>query len=330
MSDDIERPDWQDGAPEDTHTSFRDLGSSDTWVPDGGDLEAGAKSITGVKEGSKILTSGGKIGDAFGNVDSLTDWDGLFSAGTTLIGEANEIADQVGKFMEGATKIAEDPKGWLAGTIVDFLLEIFDPLDDLLQLLTGNEAIMKNSAEMWNAASDGCPQIGDYVVESGHAAIQGWGGDASQAARTRISEVGMAMHVMGYGAVAMKHIMTQAAELAKAAYDQVKKLLAEGVEWVLTRVAAYLAASWATFGAAVPVAIADTVRKVMSLLMTAFNFVKRAISIFTNMVKSCQGLQMIVDKVKPVLEKLQKIQKAYDSNKGMINAGVDLAGQAFK
>ena len=327
MGEDIERPDWQDEATAKEHTSLRDLGSADTWTPN---VEDAVTSLPGVDEGIKVYKSGQKIGEAFGEVESLTDWDGLFDAGTTLISEANEIADQVGSFMEGAVEILTDPKGWLAGTIVDFLLELFDPLDDLLQLLTGNESIMNNSAEMWESAAEGCPQVGDYVMESGHAAIEGWSGDASAAARTRISEVGYALHIMGYGAIAMKHIMTQAAELAKAAYKQVKKLLADGVEWVLTRIATYLVGAWASLGAAVPIAIAETVRKVVSLLMRAFEFVRKAISIFTKMVEGCNALKAVVDKVMPVLKKLQAMQQYYEDNEDLIEMGFDMASQATR
>lgn len=330
MSDGIQSPDWQDSAPEHQDSSLRHLDESDTWLPDGQQVTDSALKIDGPKQALKSWDAGSKVVDSFGSVESLTDWGGLYDAGSTLVTQSFEIADQVGKFVTAAQKIMGDPLGWLSGTIVDFLLGIFTPLDDLLQLVSGNEGLMKNSAEMWGAAADGCPQISEYIVESGHSAIEAWQGDAGDAARMRIYEVGIGLQVMGYGAVAMKHIMTYIAELAKAAYDKVKQYLAEGVEWALTRVAAYIASSVATLGAAVPVAIADTVRKVATLIIDAYKWIKRAIEIFTNAVKSCQKLQEIVQKVMPVLTKLKAISDGYQQNKPGIEAAIDLGGQAFK
>lgn len=138
---------------------------------------------------------------------------------------------------------------------------------------------------------------------------------------------------MGYAAVGMKHLMLQSAELAKAAYKKVKELLADGVEWVLTRIAPYIASSFATLGAAVPVAVADTVRKIVTLVIDAYNWIKQAIQIFTTAVQSMQIFQQIVTKVQPVLQFLGTIKKhhaTYEKFKKDHALELDLGAQVFK
>lgn len=310
MSDEIEKPTWQDEAPEEEHGVLTDPSqlSGENWSPDSATVTEQALQIDGVSNVASAYDSGKGVVESAQGVDSLTDWEGMFDLAGTFGDAVTNIGDQVQGICDFAKVLAENPLGWLAGTITEFLLGIFQPLDDLVQLVSGNEGLITNSSEMWGAVADGCPQVADFFTQTAEAALQGWEGDAANAARTRITEVGFGLQVMGLLAVGMKHLLVKAAELAAAAYEKVKGYIAEGVEWVLTRIVAYLAASWATLGAAVPVAVADTVRKVCTLLMNAYNWIKRAIDVFISMVKASQLVQQVVTKVKPVLDFLQKAQ----------------------
>jgi hypothetical protein len=310
MSDQIEKPTWQDEAPEEQHGVLTDPSqlSGDNWVPSSDTVTQQALQIDGASNVASAYDSGKSVVESAQAVDGLTDWEGMFDLAGTFGDAVTNISDQVQGICDFAKVLAENPLGWLAGTITEFLLGIFQPLDDLVKLVSGNDALITNSAEMWGAVADGCPQVSTFFSDTADAALQGWEGDASNAARMRVSEVGFGIEIMGFLAVGMKHLLTKAAELATAAYEKVKGYIAEGVEWVLTRIVAYLAASWATLGAAVPVAVADTVRKVCTLLLNAYNWIKQAIEVFVSMVKASQIVQTVVTKVKPVLDFLQKAQ----------------------
>lgn len=307
---DVERPTWQDDATEAESGVLSDPSqlSGENWVPDSQTVTDQALEIDGVSNVASAYDSGKSVVESAQGIDSLTDWEGMFDLAGTFGDSVSNISDQVQGLSDFAKVLAENPLGWLAGTITDFLLGVFQPLDDLVQLVSGNEGLITNSSDMWGTVSDGCPQVADFFSQTAESALQGWEGDAADAARMRVGEVGFGLQIMGYLAVGMKHLLAKAAELAKAAYEKVKGYIADGVEWVLTRIVAYLAASWATLGAAVPVAVADTVRKVCTLLISAYNWIKRAIDVFVSMVQASQLVQQVVTKVKPVLDFLQKAQ----------------------
>ncbi len=330
----VEKPTWRDGAPEQKDNKTSDPGdyftSGDSWSPNFGDA---AKTVDGVKHVDSIIKSGSKTVDAFNEVDSLTDWGGLWNLANTFSTEVASVGKQVEGFVKVVKEFMGNPLDWLAGTIVDFLLGCFEPLNELVMLVSGNEALMKHSATMWDSVTEGAPQVAQFITQTGQTSLQSWEGEASNAARTRVDEVGQGLEIMGYAAVGMKHLMLQSAELAKAAYKKVKELLADGVEWVLTRIAPYIASSFATLGAAVPVAVADTVRKIVTLVIDAYNWIKQAIQIFTTAVQSMQIFQQIVTKVQPVLQFLGTIKKhhaTYEKFKKDHALELDLGAQVFK
>lgn len=329
MSDEIEKPTWQDDAVEAESGVLTDPSqlSADNWSPGSQTVTDQALQIDGVSNVASAVDSGKSVVESAQGIDGLTDWEGMFDMAGTVGDAVSNISDQVQGICDFAKVLGENPLGWLAGTITEFLLGIFQPLDELVQLVSGNEGLITNSAEMWGSVSDGCPQVADFFSQTAESALQGWEGQAGDAARMRVSEIGFGLEVMGFLAVGMKHLLTKAAELANAAYEKVKGYIADGVEWVLTRIVAYLAASWATLGAAVPVAVADTVRKVCTLLVDAYNWIKRAMDIFINMVKTSQLVQQVVTKVKPVLDFLQKAQP-YIEGAQQAYAGYQFA-QAF-
>jgi hypothetical protein len=310
MSDAIPRPTWRDEAPEAESGILTDPSrlSGEHWSHDSATVADQALQIDGVSSVASVYESGASVVDAARQVDGLTDWDGMFDLAGTFGDAVIHIGDQVQAITDFATVVADNPLGWLSGTIVDFLLGVFEPLDELLKLVSGNDGLITNSSEMWGAVADGCPQVATFFSETAASALQGWEGEAADKARMRVSEVGFGLAIMGLLAAGMQRLLGKAAELATAAYDKVKGCIADGVEWVLTRIAAYLAASWATLGAAVPVAVAHTVHKVASLLIEACDWIKRAVEVFAGMVEAAQLVHEAVTNLQPVLDLLQQSQ----------------------
>jgi hypothetical protein len=308
MSDAIPRPTWRDEAPEAETGILTDPSrlSGEHWSPDSVAVADQALQIDGVSSVASVYESGAGVVDAAGQVEGLTDWEGMFDLAGAFGDAVTDIGDQVQAITDFATVLADNPLGWLSGTVVDFLLGVFAPLDELIKLVSGNDGLITNSSEMWGAVADGCPQVATFFSETAASALQGWDGEAADKARMRVTEVGFGLAIMGLLAGGMKHLLGKAAELATAAYEKVKGCIADGVEWVLTRIAAYLAASWATLGAAVPVAVAHTVHKVATLLIDACDWIRRAVEVFTSMVEAAQLVNEAVTNLQPVLDVLQQ------------------------
>ncbi|WP_025272262.1 hypothetical protein [Haloglycomyces albus] len=246
------------------------------------------------------------------DVETLTDWDSV----TGLVGDMNDnistIADSASEFTDVVSEIGANPVEWLAGTIVDFLMEAFQPLEDLVQMVTGNEERMLTSADMWSTVADGCGQVGQYVAESGLNPIQEWEGAAASAAKTRIDEASQAVSNMGFVATGLNYLLQLMSKVAKSLYETVLDLIKQGVQWVLERIVPYIAASFATFGAASAVAVGDTIRKVAQLVMTAWDWIKKAMNIFEQAMQAIEIVQSIIEKVRPIIDFLMNAKAAYD------------------
>lgn len=301
---------WQEDAPSQAPGPFE----SESWNTD--NVGAAAQENELVASGTNVYntTSDAVTGtvDDFSNIESLTDWDGISNAVGNLQGNIEGVTGAASEFADVVSGIKANPIEWLAGSIVDFLMSAFQPLDDLVQMVTGNEERMLVSGEMWVTVADGCGQVGEFIVDNGLAAIPTWQGQDAEAARTRITEAGNAISNMGFVAQGMNILLSLMAKVAAALYEEVINLLKEGVEYVLTRIAAYIAASWATLGAAVPVAVADTIRKICQLVMRAYNWIKKAMNVFQKAQKAIETITTIIEKIKPVIDFLMGAKQVYD------------------
>jgi hypothetical protein len=325
VTDEIQRPDWSDGAPEHGPAPWE---SGAAWAPDGGTVADAATGHDLIKQPTRAWDGATGLVDDVKSVGELTSWGEVWSLANSMAGNASQVISAADKFQKGVQELFQNPVDWLAGTLVDFLMDCFQPLQDIVGMVTGNEGAMKTSAKMWDTVSAGAPQVADYVTETGLQGIEGWDGEAAQGARTRISEAGEAIRALGFVAVGLEHLMIAAAKVAKKCYDKALDYIKQGVSWVLQRILPYIASSFATFGAMVPVAIADTVRKVVSLVMSAVNMIKEAMEIFKQCAAVVKTIEMIMKYVKPVIVGLKKANKYYKSAKPYLDYGTDLVQQA--
>lgn len=212
------------------------------------------------------------------------DWngaDGKVDAFKNKMGDANGKYDE---FLHSTRKVVGiDPLKWLVGTLVDFLVQAFQPLEDVLGVVTGNEARMNVSSNMWQEVANAMPPIAEYMNSATTSELASWVGEDGETARTRIMEMGLLVDGLGYLAMGMQTILQMLAGVAAALRKFVQGLITDGVVWVIETIAPQLAASIATFGAAAPVCLAMTVAKIAGLVLDAIQMVNGAIQFFQNL-----------------------------------------------
>jgi hypothetical protein len=357
MSDEIQEPTWDEGAPRQKPTLFGDgdVGASgaDAWRAATGQGAPSADSsknagglyhqaVDGYRGGDGSTKNGPTTGmNALKSVaspvllvqntvtnatriESLTDWDGYANLATGLAGDITAVqgaAEEFWSFVEGITDPKFDPLQWLAGSLIDFLIQVFQPLEDLIGIVSGNETRMRDSATMWNTVAKGAPQVSDYIVAVSEDGLSDWTGRDGDAARTRVAEAGQTIEALGYMAVGMEGLLTCMGDLAKALRQDIVDLLAKAVSWAITRLLPQVAAGIATFGATVATAIADAVYKVATLLMKAFTRIRQATNIFGKAARVMQQIWELLEKIKPVLDFLK-------TNRNMIVTGAGALEQA--
>ncbi|GAA2269418.1 hypothetical protein GCM10009853_023710 [Glycomyces scopariae] len=259
------------------------------------------------------ITAGLNTYTNFSKIEGLNDWDGIAGAVTGLAGDLTSVMDmaqQYAAFVEGVTDPKFDPVQWLAGTLLDFLIQLFQPLEDLVGLVSGNESRMRKSAEMWVKVADGCQQVGDYITETGGAALADWTGADGDAARGSVGEMGRAVSTMGFVAVGMNALLTQMGDLAKMLRQDIVDLMAKGVSWMLSALLPQVAASVATFGAGLATAIATGVAKIASMVMSALRSIAQVLRISTAAGKVVGTIAEVLQRIRPVLDFLKDHRNA--------------------
>jgi hypothetical protein len=263
----------------------------------------------------KMATSAYKDRDTFkqGGADLKGEFDGVdmkdWNAVKGRLGNIKtELGKPDGKYKDLMSKsrgtLGIDPLKWLAGTLVDFLIQCFQPLEDVLGVVTGNEARMNVSANMWQEVANAMPPIAEHMNSATTAELAEWEGQDGSTARARIMEMGLMVDGLGYLAMGMNTLLTMMAGVAQALRKFVESLIADGVVWVIKTIAPQIAASIATFGALAPVCIAMTVAKIAGLLFDAYNMIQGAIQFFQSCGEFLSYIQEVFSIMQPFFARM--------------------------
>ncbi|MBO3735590.1 hypothetical protein [Glycomyces niveus] len=244
------------------------------------------------------------------HADLKLDWNTINDKTRNVDLEAERQKGKYESFLHKSKgAIGIDPLKWLAGTIVDFLVQTFQPLEDLLGVVTGNEARMNVSANMWQEVGNAMPPIADHMNTVVDGELSQWQGQAGSAARARVMELGLMVDVMGHLAGGMEMVLHMMAGLAKALRAYVQGKIADGVVWVIKTIAPQLALSAATLGAAAPVCIAMTVAKIAGLVLDAIQMIQGAIQMFQGLGALLTLIQDVFAIFQPYVAELVQVPK---------------------
>lgn len=238
------------------------------------------------------------------------DWDGVKGKLGDFKGKV--AADQVAytEYSRAAAKtLGYDPIQWLAGTIVSFVVETFQPLEDLIGLVTGNETRMQESGQMWQEVGNSMPPIAEYMNTTVDGELADWQGSDGEVARTRVMELGLMMDAMGYLAYGMQIVLNMMAGVARFLREKVEKLIAKGVTWVIEKIIPMITGSAITFGALVPFCIAMTLGQVAMLVLDAVQTIQAAIQFVQGLGQTLDLVADLFNVFLPFLEQMISVPK---------------------
>jgi hypothetical protein len=272
------------------------------------------KMATSVFENRDVFKQAGSdlrsdMRGSFGDLKKM-DWGAINGKLSDISSEMGKEGGKYEKFISKSRgAIGIDPIKWLAGTIVDFLIQTFQPLEDLLGVVTGNEARMNVSANMWQEVGGAMAPIADHMLTVVDGELSQWQGDAGSAARTRVMELSLMVEAMGYLAGGMQMVLQMMAGLAKALRTYVQGKIADGVAWILKTIFPQIVGSVMTLGAAVPVAIAMTVAKIAGLVLDAIQMIQGAIQMFQGLGDLLTLIQEVFTIFQPFVAELVQVPK---------------------
>jgi hypothetical protein len=299
-------------------------GHQDTWSADVGQGALSTLDQQGFGQTGFKLNSPFKAGlNAYKNRETLknganlvkTDlqsinWNGVSGSLDQFKGKLSANRDGYTQLATAAGKVVGiDPVKWLAGTLVSFLIETFQPLEDLLGLVTGNETRMQESGQMWQEVGNAMPPISEYMNSTVEGELASWMGDDGDVARTRVMELGLMMDAMGFLALGMQQVLNMMAGVARFLREKVESLIASGVAWIIKTIVPQVAAATATFGAMLPLCIAMTVAQIAGLVLDAIQAINAAVQFVQNLGQTLDLVWDIFNVFLPFLEKMINVPK---------------------
>lgn len=200
--------------------------------------------------------------------------------GDGRMADAGSIAADITAMAAEAGLALRDPIFALANAGLSVLLELIEPLNNLLHLASGNPAAMEEQMLVWeqiSAAMEGLSAETEQVIDSD---IPTWQGDDADAAREQLYGLAAADLAIAHEASNIQQLLSWAKALAETIYALLKSILAELVAWLITRGLIALANSSWTFGAAFASFVLQGVVKSTQMIMRALDKFKQAAGIF--------------------------------------------------
>jgi uncharacterized protein YukE len=242
--------------------------------------------------GKTALTSLPLAGGAIKSFDSIMGAaeDGSLSAGE-VAGIAGEGTGFVQSCMSAASGIATDPIGWLVGQGLDFLLAVCQPLQDAIHFVSGDGPALSTAAENFGSIGTGLQNLGQQFTEDLKDSLKNWGGEASEAAGTKLADFAKGIGGVAGQAGDIGQLLQISSMIMSVIEDFIKALLTEFITWLIMIWIPALAAAVPSCGAST--AAAGTATAV------------RGASTGARATRQVSKLQRLLDRIKDLLAKFK-------------------------
>ncbi|WP_026212273.1 hypothetical protein [Longispora albida] len=264
------------------------------------------KDVPVVSDGVAIKVSIDKMrnGDA--------DWSELFN----ISGSAAAIG------LNAVTYFA-DPLNFLITAGLTFLIDIVQPLEDLLGLVTGNPERMEGEVGKWERVGNALGPLAEEIRQAARDDLIGWEGKTADVARKRLEEFADGVAGIGNDVKQLTMIMNIAKVVMEAAQAFIIGLISTFIEWLVYTWTAALAAAVPTAGASTAAAGAATT--VQASLATS-----RAATFITKIVNILKRLQGVLKKMHPRI--MRRVQTNFQRRGpgGQFMKGWNTPGHMFK
>ncbi|MEY7972081.1 hypothetical protein AB8O38_08775 [Saccharomonospora xinjiangensis] len=237
----------------------------------------GEEVIEAIPLSSPVTEAVKAVSDGFSTGDVET----LFGSGADFI---SSCADMAGEFLL-------DPIGTLVGQGLEFLLAICQPLQDLIQLVTGDGGSLERAAENFGAIGQGLNDFAEQFASEADEFLASWHGPAADAAAEKLAAFAVGIRGVAGEAGNIARLLQLSSIIMKVIEEFIMALLTELITWLLMIWIPALAASAVTFGGSTAAAGAATA--------------VRATQTTSRATKQVNWLRKLLDKIKEVLGKLR-------------------------
>jgi hypothetical protein len=224
------------------------------------------KDVAGVAGLPQAVSSGAKM------VNGDGDWGELFN-----------IAGSVGDLGINVAMYAVDPLNALLSAGLTFLIDVVQPLEDLLGLVTGNPERMEGEIGKWERVGNALAPLANEILEAAREGLVGWEGEAADAAKARLEEFAGGVAGIQGDVQQLVFILNTAKLLMDVAQAFVIGLIATFIEWLIITWIPALAAAVPTAGASTAAAGAVTTAQGAIVTTRGVTFVQRVAQILNRL-----------------------------------------------
>lgn len=257
---------------------------------------SGMQSLSGLAGNAK-----GTFESGFKVVDDIAkgDMQALAGDAQTAISEANSfVTDGLSTLGE----IVMDPLGWLISNGLEFLISWIQPLEDALELVTGDPEALTAGADSFSALAAQIEELRTQTEDLMSQGLAGWEGASAEAAGQRLGQFRDGMSGAAGAAGEIASLLSVSSMVMQVAKDILMGIISDFVEWLIITWVAALAAAGPTFGGSTAVAAEATA--VNATVNTA-----RATKHVGKVQKIIDKLKELIDKIKDFLKKAKDIAK---------------------
>jgi uncharacterized protein YukE len=287
----------------------------------GRDLYNDVTGKGGSNDGSTTPQSTG-TGEGNAGSGSQEGSSGILDKIQSTAGDVQSVAGEISSFAGEVGSAVADPLNWLISNGLDFLISWCQPLQDALELVTGDPDALNEAAEKYTAVGESINQLaGDLrdVLDSGLAS---WEGSAGDATRDRMNKFIEGVQGTAITAHHISSLLKGSAVLMQAAEDIIKGILTDFIEWLIITWLAAQAAAVPTLGASEAAAAGATAVESSVAATRASTQVNRVTSLVGK-------IEKVISKLKGELDDIQKAVGKFANESKAVQKVIEEKGGSF-
>lgn len=173
-------------------------------------------------------------------------------------GQLDSAAGEIDGFLSEVTGAVQDPLSMLVGTGVEFVINYVQPVQDAIQLVTGDGPALEQSAAKFDELRTACDALATELADTFDGQLADWRGEAANSARSKLAEFVEGVKNTGLQSHNIAELLRMSAVLMEAAEEVIKGILTDFLTWAIATWVAALASAVPTAGASTAAATAAT------------------------------------------------------------------------
>lgn len=283
-------------------------------------LEAAADNAALSGSADQVDTS------AFGEIKLVKDV--ISGVENASQGDVEAAKSDMDSLVADGTSFAMDPISFLAGTGVEFVLNFVTPVQDAIELLTGDSEALTQGGEAFEEVSTELEQLAEQLTQTLDGDLADWEGQAADAMRTKMGEFVDGVQNTAGQAHNLSELLQMSSTMMEAAEGIIKGILADFLTWAIATWLTALASAPVSLGSSTAVASAATGVEAGITCAKAAQHVQRVVKVIETIQLAITAIKAVLDSIR-IAKSVQQITDGTEGNDGgAADTGSEVAADA--